>query len=192
MGTPGQWYHQEFNTSGERARYRELHPRNVFPRGPRKHYDPKTTENQLEYHEEPAGVREAFEAALAENRVDDALERIDAGLSLFPDSVGLQVARIDALLREDRARKALALTRNLTHEHPEAPGIWELHARVASAAADPAESALAMAQYYAVQGDTQAGLSQLKRLDPATATPNQMARARALRERWESRIAPDG
>ncbi len=132
------------------------------------------------------------EAALAENRVDDALGRINAGLSLFPDSVGLQVTRIDALLREDRAQKALALTRNLTHEHPEAPGIWELHARVASAAADPAESALAMAHYYAVQGDLRAGLSQLRRVDPASASASQRSRANALRDRWESRLTPPG
>jgi oxalate decarboxylase/phosphoglucose isomerase-like protein (cupin superfamily) len=70
---PGQWYHQHFNTSGERARYLALHPPNVFPRGPRKLYDPKTAENQLEYHEEPAGVREAFEAALAENGLESRM-----------------------------------------------------------------------------------------------------------------------
>ena len=140
----------------------------------------------------PHGVERLAEAAVAEGRMAMALEHIDAGLSLFPDSIGLQVARIDALLREGRTRRALALTRSLTHDHPEAPGIWELHAQVASTAADPAESALAMAHYYAVQGDLRAGLSQLRRVDTASASASQLARANALRSRWEARLAPPG
>ena len=132
------------------------------------------------------------EAALAQGRIDAALGHIEAGLSLFPDSIGLQVSRINALLREDRAREALALSRDLTHVHPDAPDIWELHARVASAAADRAESALAMARYYAVQGDLRAGLSQLRRVDTNRPSARQKARAEALRSRWEARLAPPG
>ena len=132
------------------------------------------------------------EAALADNRIDQALARIDDGLSLFPDSTGLQVGRVEALLRADRARAALAVTRDLTHRQPDAPEIWQLHARAASAAADPDESALAMARYYAVQGDLQAGLSQLKRISDISATPRQRARAEALRSRWQATLTRTG
>ncbi|MEX0384302.1 M48 family metalloprotease [Spiribacter pallidus] len=132
------------------------------------------------------------EAAMADNAPEAALAELNRGLSLFPDHPALTLTRVEVHLQSGRPDKALAITRTLSHQQPNAPEVWSLHARAASAAGDDDESALAMAQYYAVQGDTQAGLSQLKRLDPATATPNQMARARALRERWESRIAPDG
>ncbi|RZU99054.1 M48 family metalloprotease [Spiribacter vilamensis] len=132
------------------------------------------------------------EAALAEDRIDRALARIDDGLSLFPDSTGLQVGRVEALLQADRARDALASTRDLTHQQPDAPGIWQLHARAASAANDPDESALAMARYYAAQGDLQAGLSQLRRISEISATPRQRARAEALRSRWEASLTRTG
>ena len=132
------------------------------------------------------------EAALADDRIDQALARIDDGLSLFPDSIGLQVGRIEALLQADRARDALVSTRDLTRQQPDAPGIWELHARAASAADDPDESALAMAHYYVVQGDLQAGLSQLRRVSEISASPRQLARAEALRRRWEARLTRTG
>ena len=132
------------------------------------------------------------EAALADDRIDEALARIDDGLSLFPDSIGLRVGRVEALLQADRARDALASTRDLTHQQPDAPGIWQLHARTASAAADPNESALAMARYYAAQGDLQAGLSQLRRISEISASPRQLARAEALRSRWEATLTRTG
>ncbi|AGY91467.1 hypothetical protein SPICUR_02265 [Spiribacter curvatus] len=132
------------------------------------------------------------EAALADDRIDQALARIEDGLSLFPESTGLRVGRVEALLQADRAQDALATTRDLTHQQPNAPGIWALHARAASAADDPNESALAMAHHYAVQGDLQAGLSQLRRVSEISATPQQLARADALRSRWEERLTTAG
>jgi predicted Zn-dependent protease len=132
------------------------------------------------------------EAALEADRTDAALGRIDDGLSLFPDSVGLRVTRVEALLQADRARDALAATRRLTHDQPDAPGIWALHARAASAASDPDESALAMAHHYAVQGDLRAGLSQLRRVSDISATAGQLSRADALRSRWEAQLDSAG
>lgn len=132
------------------------------------------------------------EAALEGGRTDAALASIEDGLSLFPDSVGLRVGRVEALLQADRGRDALAATRSLTRGQPNAPGLWELRARAASAASDPDESALAMAQYYAVQGDLEAGLSQLRRVSDISASPAQRARANALRQRWEARLTHTG
>ena len=132
------------------------------------------------------------EAALGADRTAAALAHIDDGLSLFPDSVSLRVERVAALLQADRAREALAATRQLTHDQPDAPGIWEMHARAASAASDPDESALAMAHYYAVQGDLRAGLSQLRRVSDISASAGQLSRADALRSRWEAQLGSAG
>lgn len=132
------------------------------------------------------------ETALAAEQPDQALGIIQDGLGLFPSSIALKFGQVEIYLRSDQAAKALNLTRTLTYEASRAPDIWALHARAASAAGDAAESALAMAQYYAVQGDLEAGLSQLRRMDRLMATPNQTARASALRERWESRLGTAG
>jgi hypothetical protein len=61
---PAHYYHQHFNTTGERSRYLAMHPPNVLPRGPADVFNPKTPENQIEYHEENPKVREIFEAEL--------------------------------------------------------------------------------------------------------------------------------
>ncbi len=132
------------------------------------------------------------EAALAGGQTSEALDVIERGLSLFPGSIALQFGQVEIYLQSNQAGKALAVTRTLTYEASHAPDIWALHARAASAAGDETESALAMAQYYAVQGDLEAGLSQLRRIDRLMATPNQTARANALRERWESRLETAG
>ncbi len=125
------------------------------------------------------------ETALATEQSTVALEWLNRGLALFPGHIALEIQKVEVHLQSGNPAKALALTRDLTYAHSQAPDIWALHARAASAAGDPAESALAMAQYYAVQGDVEAGLSQLRRIEPATATANQRARASALRDQWE-------
>lgn len=71
---PAHWYHQHFNTAGERSRYLALHPPNVLPRGPMDLFNPKTGGNQIEYHQEPPEVRAEFEAALAENGLESRME----------------------------------------------------------------------------------------------------------------------
>jgi len=158
---------------------------------------PNAATRQLEALLDEAGAHDLLylglaEGALGADRTEAALGRIDDGLSLFPDSVGLRVERVEALLQADRARDALAATRRLTHDQPDAPGLWQLHARAASAASDPDETALAMAHYYAVQGDLRAGLSQLRRVSDISASPGQRSRAEALRQRWESRLERAG
>mgnify|MGYP000721607171 CR=1 FL=1 len=145
-----------------------------------------------EYGEQPLLHLGLAEAALAAENPEAALAELQRGLGLFPGSVALQFGKVEVYLRTDRPGQALAVTRELTYAADGAPDIWALHARAASAAGDSAESAIAMAQYYAVQGDLEAGLSQLRRVDRLTATPNQSARANALRERWESRLSTTG
>ncbi len=128
------------------------------------------------------------EVALANNAIDTALKRIERGLSVFPSDSALRYLRVEALLRDDRAARALTLTRGLSHENPRAPEVWALHGRAANAAGDRAEAALAAAQFYAVQGDLEAGLSQLRRIDNTNASSSQRARANALRDRWQDRL----
>lgn len=70
---PAHWYHQHFNTAGQRSRYLALHPPNVLPRGPQQVFNPKTPKNQLEYHEEDPRIRALFEAELADNDLDSQM-----------------------------------------------------------------------------------------------------------------------
>lgn len=78
---PAHWYHQHFNVADERSRYLALHPPNVLPRGPQDVFNPKTAENQIEYHEEDPRVRETFEEALAANDLESRMpaEAYEAG-----------------------------------------------------------------------------------------------------------------
>lgn len=131
------------------------------------------------------------ETASAAGRSEEALDWLEEGLSLFPGDPALAYRRVEILLAAGRPAQGLAVASQLTRDNPDAPELWRLRARAASAANDEAESALSMAQYYAVQGDLRAGLSQLDRIN-ASASGSQRARADALRERWESAIAPPG
>ena len=128
------------------------------------------------------------EASLAQGQVDTAIEQLEQGLSLFPDQTALRYQQVEAFLQANANAKAVALTRTLTHEQPDAAEIWALHAKTSSQAGDQTESAIAMAHYYAVQGDLEAGLSQLRQVDSDTASASQWARAEALRARWERRL----
>ena len=130
------------------------------------------------------------EADLAKSNPQAALDHLDQGLSLFPGHPALRYTQVQAHLQAGETQRALALTRDLTHGQPNAAEIWALHAKVANKASDPTESAIAMAQFYAVQGDLEAGLSQLRRVDQTRASGRQWARAQALRERWEQRLKP--
>lgn len=132
------------------------------------------------------------EAANAAGDTERALKVLDEGLSLFPEDPALAHRRVEMLLAAERPGQALALASRLTRNDPSAPELWRLRARAASAADDEAESALSMAQYYAVQGDLQAGLAQLERVSGAGASGAQQARASALRERWEAELSPPG
>jgi len=132
------------------------------------------------------------EAALAADEPERADDWIANGLSLFPDDPALRAMEVELKLADDRQNEAFRLTRNLVQASPDAVELWLLHAQVASAANNPAESALAMAQYHAVQGDYRSGLRQLRRLDSLLVTPSQRARAEALKARWETALTPAG
>lgn len=56
-----------------RSRYLALHSPNVLPRGPQDVFNPKTAENQIEYHQEDPHVRETFEEALAANSLESRM-----------------------------------------------------------------------------------------------------------------------
>ena len=132
------------------------------------------------------------EAALAQNQLNTALDWLEQGLSLFPDQPALRTAQVETQLQAGAPEAALDLTRTLTHERPQAVEIWALHAKAASEAGDDTESTIAMAHYYAVQGDLEAGLSQLRQVDQRRASASQWARTQALRERWEQRLTAAG
>lgn len=82
---PAHYYHQHFNTTGERARYLAMHPPNVLPRGPADVFNPKTPRNQIEYHQENSKVREIFEAELQRKGLE----------SRMPDGVYEQGEEVD-------------------------------------------------------------------------------------------------
>jgi len=130
------------------------------------------------------------EAAQANARYEQAIERLEQGLSLFPDDQALSQAKVEVYLDDDRPNEALRITRTLVDQNRDAPGLWALHAKAASEAEQAAESVLAMAHFYAVQGDFEAGLSQLRRLEDLNTTPRQRASADDLSERWKDRVTP--
>lgn len=132
------------------------------------------------------------EAAFADDDPKTAEAIVDEALSLFPGDLALRAMAVELKLAEGQANAALRLTRNLVQQSPQAVELWTLHAQVASAADNPAESALAMAQYHAVQGDYRSGLRQLRRLDSLLVTPSQRARAEALKTQWEAALTPAG
>lgn len=125
------------------------------------------------------------EIALARGQPADALKALNTGLSLFPGDYGLQVTRIEALLAAGRAQDALRASTEATTAHPDNPALYQLRARAASAAGDSAESALALSEYYAVQGDLRSALAQVQRvLEDPTADSYQRSRAEALQKSW--------
>ncbi len=128
------------------------------------------------------------EAELGAGRHTAAIARINRGLSLFPDNEALRSVQVDVLLADAKPQKAAALTRDLVRVRTDAPELWALHARASQQAGDEAESILATARFYAVQGDVEAGLSQLDRLDGLRLTPRQQSRAAALTERWQAQV----
>lgn len=132
------------------------------------------------------------EAALNAGDQQTAAAIIADALSLFPHDLALRAVEVELQLINDQTEAAFRLTRNLVQQSPQAVELWILHAQVASAADKGAESALAMAQYHAIQGDYRSGLRQLRRLDSLLVTPSQRARADALKERWEAALTPAG
>lgn len=130
------------------------------------------------------------EVAQADGRYERALERLEQGLSLFPDDEALAQAQVAVYLDDGQPQQAVNITRDLVARDSQAPGLWSLHAKAASEADRAAESVLAMAQFYAVQGDFEAGLSQLRRLEGLALSPRQRARAEDLDERWKDRLTP--
>jgi len=145
----------------------------------------------LEAHSEHALIYLGLaEAAQSDAQYDRAIETLDRGLSLFPNDPALTQAKVGVYLDDDRPAQAIRITRDLVDQNRTAPGLWALHAKAASEAGQPAESVLAMARFYAVQGDFEAGLSQLRRLDGLNVTARQRAKANDLSERWEDRVTP--
>lgn len=129
------------------------------------------------------------EVALARDDTEAALAHLETGLSLFPGDFALRVRQIEALLADDRPRDALRRSADLTERWPENVALHQLRARAASAAGNSAEAALAMAQYYAVQGDLRGGLAQIERvLEDPTSTRYQRSRAEALQGDWQADI----
>jgi predicted Zn-dependent protease len=129
------------------------------------------------------------EIALAEGQAPQAIKALETGLSLFPGDYALMVTRIDALLAAGRAQDALRASTDATTSHPDDPALHQLRARAASAAGDSAEAALALSEYFAVQGDLRSALNQVERvLENPAADGYQRSRAEALQKTWREAL----
>ena len=128
------------------------------------------------------------EAALEAGAPQRALERLEQGLSLFPDDEALRYTEVEAWLAAERPQRAAALSERLVRARETAPELWALHARATGAAGEAIESIFATARFYAVQGDLEAGLEQLRRLDDKPLSARQQSRRNALTERWQAQI----
>lgn len=157
--------------------------------------DPDAAASQLHALLEDEGEHAIYFLTLAEiamggNDTAEALDQLDTGLSLFPGDFALRVQQVDSLLAAGRTRDALRRSSDLTSRWPENVTLHRLRARAASEAGNSAEAALAMAEYYAVQGDLRGALSQVARvLDDPTSTHYQRSRAEALQQDWQSDLA---
>ncbi len=100
------------------------------------------------------------------------------GLSLYPGHLPLQLELGELLLSTGQADRAYALLASEARRS-NSTALQRLYAQAARAANHPIEARLAMADYYRLQGDWHAALTQLDQVLEAQPTPHQAARASA-------------
>ena len=70
---PASWYHQHFNTGDTRARYFAMHGPKLGTLEEANIFDYTNPDNQIEYVNEDPGVREIYEAELADTGIDSRM-----------------------------------------------------------------------------------------------------------------------
>ncbi|HET8701705.1 MAG TPA: M48 family metalloprotease [Nitrococcus sp.] len=130
------------------------------------------------------GLAEVDRAA---KQPEQALKALQEGLSLFPDDYALRFLHVETLLDEGHAEQAQRIAMAAVTDHPEDADLWQLAARAADSAHQPAQARLAMGHYYYLRGDVPSALGQLEHvLNSSDANEYQKSRATALRTQWRA------
>ncbi len=104
----------------------------------------------------------AARVKLAAGQTEEALGIYEAGLQLFPQHRALIYDYADALLRSDRASKALELVDHQLRFTPNDVRLYKLQARSHEALGDAMSQHRALAEVYSREGDYQAAIEQLR------------------------------
>jgi predicted Zn-dependent protease len=104
----------------------------------------------------------AAELRLAARDATGAVKILEAASQRFPDSRSLRYARIDALLRADRAKEAAAMARSGVQDRADDARLWTFVARSEAALGHRTAQHRAQAEVYVLQGGLLAAIEQLE------------------------------
>lgn len=115
-----------------------------------------------------------------------ALKALREGLSLFPEDYALRFLYAQTLLDGGQAEQAQRIATAAVADHPQDADLWQLAARAADSAGQPAQALLAMGHYYYLRGDVPSALDQVEHVLNSGADAYQKSRATALRTQWRA------